>query len=77
MSETVVHTDRATTQADWDALDPNSYETTCADCDTPYEGQFGPGHSLATPCPCCGSMKTQGGFSSPAGGMHLMLWSDF
>ena len=77
MSAVFVHTDSTPTQEDWDALDPNSYETTCADCSTPYDGQFGPDHSLATPCPQCGSMNTKGGLMSPAGVTHLALWSDF
>lgn len=74
--DTFVHVDRAPTQSDWDALDPDTYETTCADCGTPYDGRFGPDHNLATPCPNCGSTET-GAVGSPAGGMHLILRSDF
>lgn len=70
-----VHVDRTPTQADWDALDPNSYETNCAKCGSGIVGQFGPNHETETPCPECGSTEYAGGFSSPAGGMHLALWS--
>lgn len=72
----LVHVDRRPTQADWDALDPNSYETTCAQCDAPIFGQFGPNGETDTPCPDCGSHETTGGIASPAGAMHLALWSD-
>lgn len=70
-----VHMDRRPTQADWDALDPNSYETTCAKCGAYVVGQFGPNHETETPCAECGSTEYTGGFGSPAGGMHLALWS--
>ena len=32
----VVHMSQATTDADWDALNPNSLETECRDCDSYY-----------------------------------------
>lgn len=67
------HADKATTKADWDALDPNSYETTCAKCGAYVVGQFGPNHETETPCAECGSTEYTGGFGSPAGAMHLAL----
>ncbi len=69
----VMHVDRATTKADWDALDPNSYETTCAKCGAYVVGQFGPNNETETPCAECGSTEYTGGFGSPAGAMHLAL----
>ena len=72
-----VHVDRTPTQADWDALDPNSYETDCRSCGAYLVGQFGPAPDRALePCPHCGS-KEHGAVSSPAGGEHLLLWSGF
>ena len=70
-----VHIDKTPTKADWDALDPNSYETTCAKCGAYVVGQFGPNNETETPCAECGSTEYTGGFSSPAGGMHLALHS--
>lgn len=69
-----IHFDKATKPEDYDALDPNSYETTCAKCDATIIGQFGPNGELATPCSECSSLETKGGMSSPAGAMHLALW---
>jgi hypothetical protein len=71
-----LHVDRATTKADWDALDPHSYETTCADCGAGIIGQFGPNGETETPCSQCGSTKTTGGISSPAGAVHLAMWAN-
>ena len=64
----MVHVSRETTQADWDALDPNSCETTCRDCGAYYEGRLG--EDLV--CPECGS-RSHGAVGSPAGGMHLLM----
>ncbi len=72
--DVMVHFDKTTTKADWDALDPNSYETTCAKCDATIIGQFGPNGELATPCSECGSLETKGGLSSPAGAVHLAMF---
>jgi hypothetical protein len=71
------HVDRAPTKADWDALDPNTYETTCAKCGAYVVGTFGPNNECETPCSECGSTEYTGGIGSPAGGMHLALHSDF
>lgn len=68
-----IHVDRETTQADWDALDPNSYETTCAECEAVVIGQFGPKGEIDTPCPDCGSTKMKGGIGSPAGAFGLAM----
>ena len=56
-----------------DALDPNSYETTCAQCDATIIGQFSEDGKLATPCAECGSLKTKGCLSSPAGAYGLAM----
>lgn len=72
-NEMMVHVTRATTQADWDALDPNSYETTCAKCGAYIEGQFGPKGETDTPCPSCGSTEYEGGIGSPAGAFSLAM----
>ena len=71
-----VHISRETTQADWDKLDSNSWETNCRDCGHYYTGVF---FNRATnamipevKCPECGSTKTTG-IGSPAGGRHLLL----
>jgi hypothetical protein len=69
-----VHVSRATTQEDWDSLNPNSLETDCRDCGAYYtkewvEGEEPPQELI---CPECGS-KNHGGVGSPAGGMHLAL----
>ena len=63
-----IHVSHTPTQAEWDALDPNSCETTCRDCDTYYEGRLG--ENLI--CPECGS-SSHGAVGSPAGGMHLLM----
>lgn len=67
------HATKSTTQADWDALDPNSYETTCAKCDAYVVGQFGPNHETSTPCSQCGSTEYKGGLGSPAGAFSLAM----
>lgn len=69
----LVHISKTTTQEDWDKLDPNSYETTCAKCDAVVIGQFGPNGELQTPCPDCGSLEMKGGISSPAGAFGLAM----
>lgn len=69
----LLHVTKETTQADWDALDPNSYETTCAKCDHAIIGQFGPNGEMETPCSECGSIETTGGVSSPAGAFSLVM----
>lgn len=68
-----VHMTKETTQADWDALDPNSYETTCAKCQHTIIGQFGPKGELQTPCAECGSTETTGSITSPAGAFSLAM----
>lgn len=70
---TLVHVTKETTQADWDALDPNSYETTCARCGHAIIGQFGPNGETKTPCSTCGSTETTGGIGSPAGAFSLAM----
>lgn len=72
--DVTIHLDRTTQPEDYDALDPNSYETTCAKCDATIIGQFGPKGELQTPCSQCGSLETKGGLSSPAGAMHLAMF---
>lgn len=67
------HASHKTTQADWDALDPNSYETQCAKCNTYIVGQFGPNNEATTPCPSCGSTEYTGGIGSPAGAFSLAM----
>lgn len=68
-----VHLTKSVTKDDWDALDPNSYDTTCGDCDAYIVGQFGPNGEANTPCPACGSLKTKGGIGSPAGASMLAM----
>ena len=68
----LVHVTKTTTQADWDALDPNSYETTCAKCGHAVIGQFGPNGEANTPCEC-GSTEYTGGIGSPAGAFSLAM----
>lgn len=75
--EIVFHELKSVTDKDWDALDPNSYETTCAACDTYILGQFDKDNRPTTPCPKCGSTETKGGISSPAGGASLLMRMDF
>ncbi len=70
---TIFHGTRTTTQADWDALDPNSYETTCAKCGHAVIGQFGPKGETETPCASCGSTEYTGGIGSPAGAFSLAM----
>lgn len=71
--DTLVHVSRETTQADWDALDPNSYETTCGRCSATIVGQFGPDGECEPKCLVCGSTETTGGLTSPAGAFHLAM----
>jgi hypothetical protein len=72
-----VHVSETPTPADWDALDPNSWETFCGDCDQHYSGAFSdPTVATEMVCPSCGSSRTAG-VSSPAGGMSLILRSDW
>ena len=68
-----VHVLKTPTKADWDALDPNSYDTTCAKCGAYVVGQFGPNHETETPCAECGSTEYTGGFGSPAGAAFLAM----
>ena len=68
-----VHVTKETTQADWDALDPNSYETECAKCGSYIVGQFGPNNETKTPCSQCGSTEYTGGIGSPAGAFSLAM----
>lgn len=70
---TICHLTKTTTKADWDALDPNSYETSCAKCGGYIVGQFGPNNEAATPCPSCGSTEYTGGIGSPAGAFSLAM----
>lgn len=67
------HATRITTQADWDALDQNSYETECAKCGAAVIGQFGPNNEVETPCGQCGSTEMTGGICSPAGAFSLAM----
>lgn len=67
------HATHSTTQADWDALDPNSYETECAKCGHAVIGQFGPNGETSTPCAICGATEYTGGISSPAGAFGLAM----
>jgi Zn finger protein HypA/HybF involved in hydrogenase expression len=69
-----VHVSHATTDADWDALNPNSLETECRDCGAYYtkEWQEGEEPPRELTCPECGS-GNHGGVGSPAGGFHLMM----
>jgi hypothetical protein len=67
------HATKTTTQADWDALDPNSYETECAKCGAYIVGRFGPNNEANTPCPDCGSTEYTGGIGSPAGAFSLAM----
>ncbi len=76
-ADIVVHVSKTPTHADWDALDRNSYETTCARCGSVVIGQFGPNKETDTPCGECGSTEYSGGFSSPAGAMSLALREGF
>ncbi len=70
------HVSHSPTQADWDALDPNSWETCCADCNQFYAGVFAePVEATEFICPLCDSTRTTG-LSSPAGGMSLILLSE-
>ncbi len=72
-----VHVSHTPTQADWDALDPNSWETSCADCGEGYSGVFAsPPEATEYMCPSCGSTRTEG-IASPAGGMSLIYRSDW
>lgn len=68
-----VHLTKSVTKEDWDALDPNSYETTCAKCDAYVVGQFGPNGEAETPCAACGSTEYKGGMGSPAGSYSLAM----
>jgi ribosomal protein S27AE len=68
-----IHLTKTTTKADWDALDPNSYETECAKCGAYVVGQFGPNHETNTPCGKCGSTEYAGGIGSPAGAFSLAM----
>lgn len=67
------HASHSTTKADWDALDPNSYETTCAKCGSAVIGQFGPNGETTTPCASCGATDYEGGIGSPAGAFSLAM----
>ncbi len=71
----MIFTDKATTKADWDALNPNSMETDCRDCGSYYvmEWKAGEKPPEQLTCPHCKS-QNHGGVGSPAGGMHLALW---
>jgi ribosomal protein S27E len=72
-----VHVSKTPTAADWDALDPNSWETSCGDCGEYYTGVFAnPPEATEMVCPSCGSGRTAG-VSSPAGGMSLGFRSDW
>jgi Zn finger protein HypA/HybF involved in hydrogenase expression len=72
-----MHVSHTPTQADWDALDPNSYETECRDCGVYYEGQFEPKpEETYITCPECGSAN-HGCVGSPAGSYSLAMRSDF
>jgi heterodisulfide reductase subunit A-like polyferredoxin len=69
------HIDKTTTQADWDALNPNSLETDCRDCGAYFTMEWKenekPPEELK--CPQCGSCN-HGSVGSPAGGMHLAMF---
>ncbi len=69
----LVHVTRETTQADWDALDPNSFESDCRDCGAYIVGQFAadPAETVIR-CPECGSTN-HGGVGSPAGAFSLAM----
>lgn len=70
---TMAHVSRETTQADWDALDPDSFDTECRDCGAYYEGKLAPkGQETAIQCPECGS-RNHGAVGSPAGALHLAM----
>jgi hypothetical protein len=76
---TLVHASRETTQADWDALDPNSLETDCRACGAYYaihwaenEPPAGTDGGKPIVCPHCGS-GAHGGSGSPAGGFSVLM----
>jgi DNA-directed RNA polymerase subunit RPC12/RpoP len=72
-----VHVSHTPTQADWDALDLNSRETSCADCGEGYSGVFATlAEATEFMCPNCGSRHTTG-IASPAGAMSLIHRSDW
>ena len=73
----IAHVSRATTQADWDALNPYSESTSCRDCGEYYESHWNEeAHKKSGPpklvCPKCGSTN-HGGTCSPAGADHLAM----
>ena len=71
----MMFTDKATTAADWDSLNPNSLETECRDSGMYFTKEWRAGDKVpeVLVCPKCGS-DNHGGVGSPAGGMHLALW---
>lgn len=74
----LMHVSHAPTQADWDALDPDTYDTTCRDCGSYYEGRLPQDRSAPPPkliCPHCGSAR-HGSVGSPAGASSLAMWLD-
>lgn len=72
----VIHVSKAPARADWDALDPDTYDTECRDCGAYYEGRFPGDRSVPVEpvCPHCGS-KRHGSVGSPAGAAALAMRS--
>lgn len=60
----------------FDDLDPNTWETTCRDCNTYYTGVFPEKGEPELVCPDCGSKRITG-LGSPAGGMNLLYRMDY
>ncbi len=71
---TDVHISKAASDADWDALNPNSQETECRACGAYHTKELKNGEEelRKLTCPEFGS-GNHGGVGSPAGGHHVAM----